>query len=85
MTEVSSFLLVTNWSPGMAESVSNKDKAGKKQLAWEQDRDKFMQGGGSKMPPGGWRNKKKGGPQGKNKGGKLQFKVKSGQPSKKKK
>ena len=44
--------------PGLAESVSNKDRAGKKQLAWEQERDTAMKGGRGAAPPGGWRNKK---------------------------
>merc|ERR1712076_78135 len=37
-----SHLMVDNDDGGVTESVSNKDKAGKKQLAWEQDRDNFM-------------------------------------------
>jgi len=47
-------LLDENEDDGMATSVSNKDKASKKQLNWEDNRENHMKGGQS------WKNKNKG-------------------------
>ena len=52
----SHFLSVTNSILGFTSSVSNSDKAGMKQLAWERKRENGE--GGSK----GFKGKKKGGP-----------------------
>jgi len=49
-----SHLLEDNEDSGLATSVSNKDKASKKQLSWEDSRDNHMKGGQS------WKNKKQG-------------------------
>ena len=43
-----------NEDEGLASSVSNKDKASKKQLSWENSRENFMPGGQS------WKNKNQG-------------------------
>ena len=55
-SDSSHFLFVTNFILGFTSSVSNSDKAGKKQLAWERKRENGE--GGSK----GFKGKKKGGP-----------------------
>merc|ERR1719318_1814211 len=47
-------LLDENEDDGMTTSVSNKDKASKKQLNWEDKRENYMKGGQS------WKNKNKG-------------------------
>eukprot|EP00091_Calanus_sinicus_P004381 TRINITY_DN14659_c0_g1_i1.p1 TRINITY_DN14659_c0_g1~~TRINITY_DN14659_c0_g1_i1.p1 ORF type:complete len:287 (-),score=149.31 TRINITY_DN14659_c0_g1_i1:44-880(-) len=47
-------LLDENEDDGMTTSVSNKDKASKKQLNWEDNRENYMKGGQS------WKNKSKG-------------------------
>jgi len=49
-----SHLIDENEDEGLASSVSNKDKASKKQLSWENSRENFMPGGQS------WKNKNQG-------------------------
>ena len=47
-------LLDENDDEGMGTNVANKDKASKKQLNWEDNRENYMKGGQS------WKNKKGG-------------------------
>ena len=55
-SDSSHFLSVTNSILGFTSSVSNSDKAGKKQLAWERKRENGE--GGNR----GFKGKRKGGP-----------------------
>merc|ERR1712059_19203 len=70
-------LLDENDDGGQTESVANTDKANKKQLAWEKDRDTNMKGGNN------WKSKKKLG--GSGKPGKRSLPQKSQKPFKKQK